>query len=289
MSNPTLLLATDHSAGSAFAAQWAHAYAKAHGLSVVLAHVIELSVPNWLRDAYTIPDDAGRRQAMEKKLTDWYAKHTGGDTPAGIRIQAGSPYETLCEMAQAEDVALVVVAKSGKGKITRMLAGSTAQMLAATPPAPVAIVHPDCVVLDASTKIAVATDLTHTAEEAIEQAVALAQRLGAPLDIVHASRVESSTELSGLGPDDLNLKTRTQVDQVIASHPGLSEITYDVHIVERDPVSAMSEFVDARQSDVVFLGNAASYTLVKNVFGRVSVKLTQILPATVIVVPPKAS
>ena len=104
-----ILLATDLSANAAFAARWAKHYADAVGAKVILAHIIELNVPNWLRDAYDIPEDDGRRTKLEERITEWYRTHAKGD-PDGILIAAGNTDQQLGELSEKIDASMIVIA-----------------------------------------------------------------------------------------------------------------------------------------------------------------------------------
>ena len=286
-----ILLATDLSANAAFAARWAKHYADAVGAKVILAHIIELNVPNWLRDAYDIPEDDGRRTKLEERITEWYRTHAKGD-PDGILIAAGNTDQQLGELSEKIDASMIVIAKSGKSALTRFLAGSTAQMLAANPPCPVVIVHPDHTDLAADSKIAVATDLTETAEEAIAAAARLSGALGCHLDIIHASAIgASSVDIAELpeefSPENLEKKTSEQLAKVISRHSHeLESVDATTHIIDASPVEAVAKFAEEHHTDIVFVGNASHYNVITNVFGRVSVKLMQMLDCTFIVIPP---
>lgn len=294
MKTRKILVATDMSASSAFAAKWAHNYAQTANVEVALVNIIELSVPNWLRDQYNIEEDDGKLSKMKATLTEWYNTHTEGE-PDEIIIRVGNVQDMLERLVEDEDASMLVLARSGKSALTKFLAGSTAQMMAANPPCTVVIVHPDHTALDNNTKIAVATDLTESAEKALTVSAVMADVLGTSLDIVHASAVNASVDMEDLelldnSDQSLIDLTQKQIDSVLAKHADkLDRVDYQTHIIHESPVDAMEQFVNAHKPDMVFVGNAASYNIVTNIFGRVSVKLTQLLSSTVVVVPPQVS
>lgn len=292
MKTRQVILATDLSANAVFAAQWAHEYAQRAGAQVLAAHIVEISVPNWLRDAYNVLDDDGERAKVEARINSWYTQHTKG-TLDGIVLDVGNIEEKLGEIAKAHENALIVVAKSGKSTLTKLLAGSTAQMLTANPPCPVVIVHPDHATFNEHTHVVVATDLTETATDALAEAAAMAKLLGTTLDVVHASTMSSSPSIDPATlPQDLSTqalceRAKNQMNEVISKHnESLEGVQCNTHIVEAHPVEALTGFAQKHGSDLVFVGNAAHYNVITNVFGRVSVKLMQTLDTTVFVVPP---
>ena len=293
MTKKTILVATDLSANSAFAAKWASHYAKLADVEVTLGHVIEVSLPNWLRSAYQALEEKDKRAALEERIQQWYQTHTG-ERAAGVLLCGGSPDTELPKLADQVDASMIVLARSGKSGLSKLLAGSTAQMLVANAPRPVAIVHPDHTELGSASRIAVATDLTESAEKAITAAALFTNTLGGHLDIIHAAKFSSSAleegqTPEGLGQEELSAKTDAQMRAILSKHVGdLKQVDYQSHVVLAGPVDAVTQMAEQQRYDIVFVGNAASYNVVSNVFGRVSVKLTQMLPCTVIVVPPHA-
>lgn len=294
MKHTKIILATDLSANSAFAAKWAKNYADHAKAHVVLLHIVELNVPNWLRDRYNVVENEQKKAAMEEKLSQWYTTHTGGQ-PDEVIIQVGNVQDVLNKLPKQLGAGMLVLARSSKSTLTKFLAGSTAQMMAATPPCVVTIVHPDHTELGAQTRIAVATDLTESAETAVTAGAFLASMLGAHLDIVHANSTAQTAALAELGIEDgagveaLQTQTTELLSAVIARHEhGLQAVDYKAHVLDDQPVDAMESFVDENHINIAVVGNAASYNVLSNIFGRVSVKLTQVLSSTVMVVPPES-
>lgn len=292
MKHRSILLATDMSANAAFAARWARNYAQISGREVVLAHIIEINVPNWVHDAYSALEDEGRRAELEARVHEWYETHahTRADE---VLLDTGNIDQTLAEMAQKVDAGMIVLAKSGKSPLTKFLAGSTAQMMAANPPRPVAVIHPDHTTFDETTRIAVATDMTETADKAIVAAASLARKLGAHLHIVHSSKITSpslvdeDSMLDLLSPEALIGAAEEKMEEVLDDHiEHLQDLPHTAHVLDKHPVEAIGQFAEERAIDIVFVGNAARYNVVTNVFGRVSVKLMQALDCSFIVVPP---
>ncbi len=288
MTRRKILLATDRSANSALAAKWASNYAALADVDVVLAHVIEMSIPNWLRNKYAALENEEPRQKLKDELLAWYQHHTGHQA-SDVLLAGGSPDLQLVEMVQDTGATMLVIAKSGKSGLSKLLAGSTAQMMVANPPCPVAVVHPDHTELTETSRIAVATDLTESSEIAITAAAVLSSAMKSHLDIVHASNFSSSDEATpeGLSADELRQATDKQMNTILSNHSDeLEDTNFHSHIINAGPVDALTQFAEQENLDVVFVGNAASYNVVTNIFGRVSVKLTQMLQCTVVVVPP---
>lgn len=294
MNTNKVMVATDLSDVAATAATWAHSYAQLTGVKVAVVHVIEVSVPNWLRDAYAVPDDPSRRAQAEAQVAAWYKSHTGVD-PDEVVLVVGAPDQAIKAAVEAHDPSLLVLSRTGKTRLRRILVGSTAKMLVATPPCPVVVVHADHPSLEAGSDIVVATDLTTTAEVAIVSAAFLAKLAGDTLDIVHAKRPASSSlvaydEVVNMlteGPYDE--ATNEQFKAILAKHQSeLAGVVHRTHIVDDTPAEAILNLAEAKHASIIVLGNAAHYNLITNLFGRVSVRVMEHASCTVLVVPPSA-
>lgn len=292
MNTNKVMVATDLSDGTASAATWAHSYAQLTDVKVAVVHVIEVSVPNWLRDAYTVPDDPSRRAQVEAQVSAWYKSHTGVD-PDEVILVVGAPDQALKAAVEAHDPSLLVISRTGKTRLRRILVGSTAKMLVATPPCPVVVVHPDQATLQAGSDIVVATDLTTTAESAIVSAALLAKVAGDTLDIVHAKRPATTSLVAYdevvdmLTEGSYDEATNEQFQKILANHQGeLAGLNYRTHIVDDTPTEAILNLAEDKNAAVIVLGNAAHYNLITNLFGRVSVRVMEHASCTVAVVPP---
>jgi nucleotide-binding universal stress UspA family protein len=185
MSNQqNILLATDLSAHSAAAAAWAYTYARATGAKIILAHIVEISIPNWFKDAYSVAEDKGQLAKLEALVHDWYSKATEGAKADSVVVRVGHPHEQLRELVPELDLHMIVVAQSGKGAIERVMSGSLARSLAAVPPCAVVIVDPSHQTASARMEITVATDLTEKAEQALLFGAYLTRIFGGQLDVI---------------------------------------------------------------------------------------------------------
>ena len=275
-----IILATDLSANAALAARWARDFAAVSGAPIVLAHVVEINVPNWLRGAYSSLDDAAKREALESKVREWFENHCGTQADRVI-LTAGDPFEALHTIAEDEGAALLVVSRTGKGALSRLVAGSTAQSLASAPPCPVAVVHPDRARLAEGARVALATDLTEASESALSAGARLASMLGTQLTVLHA-----------IGDDQeetIHTQAHERFSAALAAIEGPESVkgmTTGPHLLEGGPVDAVKAWTEREPIDVLVVGNAAKYNVVTSAFRRVSVRLTQSIEATVLVIPP---
>ena len=129
-----ILVASDGSACSLKACDTALDYAKRFpGCQIILLNVAPLSMLDLA--TYRIPmsgEDLLPKQ-LEERLTrnseeilEASLKHLGHpqEVPVATRSVLGHPADVICEMAEEEQVDLVIVGSRGHGKLHRMILGS---------------------------------------------------------------------------------------------------------------------------------------------------------------------
>ena len=119
-----VLLATDLTAASASATEEALAIAQRSGaglvvLTVIDPHALRLPGGGFLRRVDQ------ERSRVETDVQRVVARARAGGIRATFLIWEGAPSEVILEAAEAEDVDLVVMGSHGRGRIGRLLLGST--------------------------------------------------------------------------------------------------------------------------------------------------------------------
>lgn len=290
-----ILLATDLSPKSAQAAAWAYTYARATGAKITLAHIVEISLPNWFKDAYSVLDDAERLAALKDKVHAWYTTATDGAKADDVVVRVGHAHEQLRLLVAELDVHLLIVSQSGKGAVQRVLSGSLARSLVMLPPCAVVVVDPAHSTAFAKMEVTVATDLTDNAQQALLFGAYVTRVFSGQLDVVHATTLIDEEALAsgelpaGLKPEAIEAAAREQMDKVVASHADvLAKVPYTAHVVRGAPVTALQAFVGQKPQDLVILGTADHTNIVSQNFGRVGVAMMETLPCSVMIVPANA-
>src|SRR6476620_1674265 len=104
MSGPTIMIATDFSAGSKIALDFAVSVARDRKGSLVIAHVMELAPDDGIEDT---PDDV-----LRKKLEELPAD--GLAVPARRPLLHGADAgDTICQLAETEKADLIVMGTHG--------------------------------------------------------------------------------------------------------------------------------------------------------------------------------
>ena len=230
--------------------------------------------------------DALREEALE--LIDRVAAEIGGDVPAEVVADTSPPHalHALCEETGA---ALVVVGSTHRGRVGRVLPGSTAERLLHGSPCPVAIVpngygsgeHP-------IRTIGVGYDGSAECELALESAVELARRVGAELRVM---RVFDSTEvgtpalMTGAGyvsvSKEIEARQKAGLERRVAELP--DDVRAQAVFVAGAPDRELADFSHA--VDVLLVGSRGYGPVRAVLLGGISHALVRAAACPVIVLP----
>ena len=117
--------------------------ARATGASLQIAHVTSPPISPLAAEDYLPP--ASRVEAQEVYAQGLLREAVTRVKDAGVEVttesKVGSPAETLAELAQAEEVTMVVVGHRGRNLAARLFVGSVADRLVQISPKPVLVVR----------------------------------------------------------------------------------------------------------------------------------------------------
>lgn len=291
MKGSNIVLATDLSDNSRYAAKWAHAFAKDQEVRVTVTHVVSISVSHWAKGDYDVLENDEMMQKAEKKVVDWYRDVTG-EEPDQVRVMVGHTAVQLREAVERLGAEMLVLSASGKGSVKKFLVGSTAQSVANDPPCPVVIVEPEHTELHDPPRIVVGTDYSTNAEKALRFGANFARSVGGKLHIVHA---DTMPVIDVVDVGDLPAKyvenghyewAREEMTKLLDAHKGeLQGLDYDAHVIEDAPAKGLLGFVEEQDADVVIIGRSGHSQFVASVMGSVVLRVLQAICATTIIVP----
>lgn len=141
-----VLVATDFSAPSETALNYARAMARAFGAKLHVMHVFE---PLWITSADVVGGGvslAGMIQGLEdsarKQLNDAVTEEDRRELHAdAVLLTSESPAREIADYASQQKVDLVVIGTHGRSGLSRMLIGSVAEKVVRLAPCPVLTVH----------------------------------------------------------------------------------------------------------------------------------------------------
>jgi len=146
----TILVATDFSDISDEALRAASLYARTFGSRVIVTHVFDPS-PNVPPVVWSRPDLLERNirveieEAIRETLNGKTAELLRGVSEVELNVlQHPSPGRALVELAEDEDIDLVILGSHGRSGISRALLGSVAERVVRHAPCPVLVVRGRC-------------------------------------------------------------------------------------------------------------------------------------------------
>jgi nucleotide-binding universal stress UspA family protein len=148
----------------------------------------------------------------------------------------------------------------------------------------------DCGAMFAS--IVVGTDGSQTAREAVRQAVELAHRLGARLDIVSAYEPVPAGRLREEAqqvPGDLQwmVNAREDVDATLREAAAESEaagVATETYARQGDPADAILDVAEERGADLIVVGNKGMTGAKRFLLGSVPNKVSHHAPCSVLII-----
>lgn len=242
------------------------------------------------------------------------ARHLLGDDPEGAlerlagddlalardRLAAHDPrIEAVCErsaarglfaQAEAGGATLIVVGSTHRGKLGRVLAGSTATALLQGAPAAVAVApvgyareqHGEI------ERIGVAVDGSEESQTALAAAIELAREAGAELRIISSSEPSafgygSAVEILTAGEIESFATAEAQrvLDAAAAKVP--AEVTAQTHLVHGDIGTALEQ--ESTRLDLLLLGSRGYGPLRRTLLGSVSSRVANSARCPVLITP----
>jgi nucleotide-binding universal stress UspA family protein len=140
-----ILAPTDFSEYSKQAVASALELAKTFGAKLTILHVIEL--PPYPVEGYVPPSlSATFMDDLERQATTDLAQVVPEVENAGVEVvrvvAVGTPYRKIIDMAEAEQVDLIVMATAGRTGFSRLVMGSIAERVVRTASCPVLTIRP---------------------------------------------------------------------------------------------------------------------------------------------------
>lgn len=139
-----ILVATDFSDHSAIALKYAEEFAKAFQAEVLLCNVVEeagmLSQIPPGGEGYFPPNMDEIRQANAEKQCAEQLAETSIEKHRVV-VPIGNPFVEVVQLAESENVDLIIVGTHGRGAIAHMLLGSVAEKIVRKAPCPVLTVR----------------------------------------------------------------------------------------------------------------------------------------------------
>ena len=141
METQTIVVGFDASANGEKAANFALQFAAAARARLLLVFVVPPYVPEAEFPPPNVPEMMEMEgEAAELALKEMRAKLEGKGVEIATQVLFGNPADELFRLSEKPEVAMVIVGRTGKGALARLLLGSVPLALARKCPKPLTIV-----------------------------------------------------------------------------------------------------------------------------------------------------
>jgi nucleotide-binding universal stress UspA family protein len=292
----TILVPVDFSDGSSAALEHAAWLAGKLGAAIHVLHCWEM--PSILRGEA----EHAYRGAMEHFAATSLASLAANMREKGIEVESfsselGAPAKTIVQIAKKAHHGLIVMGTHGRTGLDRALLGSVAEKVVRWAPCPVLSLHGTAEVRPVR-KVLVPVDYSDGSARALQCAAALAERLGAALEVVHVwdRPAYVSTEVLVRGRADhprslgdlIRENAEAEMATFLASHLRQNEGTTVLpphYLTSGEPAATLIAELERGKHDLVVIGTHGRTGLEHLLLGSVADKLIRFSPVPVMTVP----
>lgn len=292
-----IVIGTDLSDGSTAGARWAFDFPGEADSPVerTVVHAVEARYPQIL-DTETRLEQPDNRDRLEEAVADWARESlagASGEFQADIR--EGRPEDVLRDAVDDLGADWLTVGMTGRGALTRMVVGSTAERLAHGPPCNFAICHPDTAVPSDNPSFAVGVDFTDVSSRAVRLGASLARAYDGDLRIVHVVEPPSveaypfdAFEQSAVEDiHDLVDRMEEELEFFVSElEDDLEGIDWRTETITGYPTRELVEYADDESLDGLVLGTAGRSPMGDFLIGSVSRGVVKHMNCSVYLAPP---
>jgi len=202
-------------------------------------------------------------------------------------VLRGFPANEITLRAKTSKADLVVMGTSGAGAVARAVLGSVADRVLRSSPAPVLLVpHEGRAVSMIPKRIVAPTDFSPAAKAAVARARALADELGAALDVVHAYELPSVVERD---PTLAHALRSAMSVEVHAEHPELVEQpNIRARGMEGPAAATIVRLTEDANADLVLMASSGRGLVSSLLLGGVTDRVVRTSHVPVLVLRPNA-
>ena len=293
-----IFVTTDFSPCAEYALQYAIEFARRHGASIVVGHVVDTSYLTYAalygQQIVVDPNVGSVEQAAKSHLAEAVERVNSLGVPAIAEFARGSPVTELIRMIGASGAVLTVTGTHGHTGFSRLLFGSTCEKLLRQSPAPVLAIkqpdadakfNPDTFALE---RVVCTTDLSDLSRSVLPFAAELCAALNAKLTVLHVidSRFDSLPYAAMDEPTLRQLDTRAE--KVLKEWiQWLKAPQIETRVLHGLPNMAIADFVRDQNIDLLIIATHGHGGLAHALLGSTTERVLRTVPCPVLAVRPK--
>lgn len=292
-----ILFPTDFSASSERAEATAVGLASAFDARLTLLHV--WSVPNaGYAEALSWPIDE-MEVAARKELAKAHARVAKLHTSTEAVLRTGREWQCILDQVKEGGVDLIVMGTHGRHGLPRLVLGSVAEKVVRLSPVPVLTLRaadderetqatrPPVVIPPQN--ILVATDFSPAAESALDQAIALAEKVGAEVHVLHAYQLPIIGFPDGVVVPDAEIASRIigwaekELAACVARRKA-SSVKITPILEQADPREAVLTVAKRISADLVVVGTHGRRGIARALIGSTAEAILRASPFPVLTI-----
>lgn len=204
-------------------------------------------------------------------------------------VKVGDPAEQILNVAEQENVNIIVLGTHGRSGLSRAFAGSVAEKVLRNADAPVMTVRDSVTSLNRhdTPRVLVPVDFSVYGYAAMDYATKLALAIGAEISIVHVD--ESDTAVADQFSNSLpewNDYARNIWGQLKTFAPSSEKVNVTHKLLKGDAATAISDYANGHNFDFIVLGTHGRSGLGRAIMGSVAESVVRNSNCSVIAVKP---
>ncbi|MFB6374965.1 MAG: universal stress protein [Bradymonadaceae bacterium] len=289
----SILCTTDFSDASRAAIRTAAQLADAREVALTVLHILEVTdAAGWAPTSASLDLSTGNlREEARRHLRDFVDETLGeafSSLDLDLRIDRGRPDVRVCEIADTDHYAMLVVGARGRDRMANTFVGSTTEDIVRRSDRPVLVVPRERHARSFERVIA-PVDFSATSRRSLELAIAVAQTEGASLEIVHAY-TPPGANVPVLGPlvspsreDEIEAE-RGERFQSFVEEFDFADLDAATRFRHGRPERVVPEIVDDVGTDLIVMGTHGRSGFEKLVMGSTANRILRRMPCSVLTV-----
>jgi nucleotide-binding universal stress UspA family protein len=236
-----ILVPTDFSVAASNSLDYAIGFAKKTNAEILVLHINQIALVDASMPAETyqmfvkeIEDFTSEQfSTIEEKLKQHSVKYT-------LLSKYGFVADEVCEIAESDNIDLIIMGTTGASGITEVLIGSNSASVVAKTKIPVLVIPPSIPYKDLE-KIVYATDYNEPEFSSFLRLIYYAELFDCPLDVIH---VKSDNDKYFNSENNFFKKHRDEI-----SYPKLQFITLE----KGDVINSINTYIDDHHADLLVM------------------------------------
>lgn len=290
-----ILVPTDFSPAATHALQWALRFAKTHGATLHLLHVVAEYDPDWFGNDATVPVGQMKetlhqqaKEELERIAPD--PEVTGVPSQYDIRHGLDVVADVILEAAEEIDADLIVTGTHGREGLAHLILGSVAEKIVRRARRPVLTVGTEAPDKPSIQRVLAPVDFSDPSKQALRFAKDVAATYDARLDLLFVAEERTVPTFSDTGIPRLNrlkmdpeiVKDSAQALEQLSESVGGPDVSVHGHVAEGDVSKQIVRFAETHDVDLIVIATRGLSGLNRFLLGSVTQRVVRAAPCPVL-------